>query len=90
MIFEWDEKKAAANIAKHGISFERAIQVFADNSRIVRVDDRFAYGEERLITIGHLEERLCVVVYVERLETTIRIISARKANKREIKEYGNR
>ncbi|NET59717.1 MAG: BrnT family toxin [Symploca sp. SIO2E6] len=41
MIFEWDKAKAAANLEKHGISFEIAIQVFADNKRIVRIDDRF-------------------------------------------------
>lgn len=80
--FEWDEDKAISNVKKHGLSFELAAQVFLDDERLVIVDERFSYGEERFITLGHIAERLCVVVYTDR-DDVIRIISARKANKRE-------
>lgn len=89
MIFEWDDKKAVANVEKHGLSFDNAIRIFADDKRRSVVDDRFDYGEERLITMGRIDGRLSVVVYTEK-EDIIRIISARKANKKEQKKYGNR
>lgn len=88
MQFEWDDDKAAANAEKHGISFELAAYVFFDDHRLIAIDDRFDYGEERIITMGHVENRLHVVVYTE-TEDTIRIISARKANKREQERYAN-
>jgi uncharacterized protein len=89
MIFEWDDKKDTANIIKHGFSFEDAIRIFADDRRIVAVDNRIDYGEERLVTTGYINSRLCVVVYTEQGDI-IRIISARKANEREKKKHGNR
>ncbi|MFV1563936.1 MULTISPECIES: BrnT family toxin [unclassified Phaeobacter] len=88
MQFEWDSDKAALNARKHGISFELAALVFLDDDRLIALDDRFDYGEERMITMGHIENRLHVVVYTE-TEDTIRIISARKANKREQERYAN-
>jgi uncharacterized protein len=88
MDFEWDTEKAEVNLSKHGIRFDDAIRVFADNCRIINVDNRKDYGEERLITTGHIENRLCVVVYTEKLDV-IRIISARKANKKEQIKYDN-
>ena len=88
MQFEWDSDKAALNARKHGISFELAALVFLDDDRLIAIDDRFDYGEERIITMGHIENRLHVVVYTE-TEDTIRIISARKANKREQERYAN-
>lgn len=88
MQFEWDSDKAAANAEKHGISFELAAYVFFDDHRLTAIDDRRDYGEERKITMGHVENRLHVVVYTE-TEDTIRIISARKANKREQERYAN-
>ncbi|MBU4527916.1 MAG: BrnT family toxin [Hoeflea sp.] len=88
MQFEWDSDKAALNLEKHGICFEVAALVFLDDSRLTAIDDRFDYGEDRMITLGHIEERLHVVVYT-RIQDTIRIISARKANKREQARYAN-
>ena len=89
MNFEWDDEKAASNIEKHGLDFEDAIRIFADDHRLVTVDDRVDYGEERLVATGYIHNRLCVVVYTEQ-EDVIRIISARKANEREQKKHGNR
>ena len=86
--FEWDDDKETANIRKHGLSFDDAIRIFKDASRATVIDNRFDYGEERLVTTGLIRERLCVVVYTKNNQT-IRIISARKANKRERKKHGN-
>jgi uncharacterized protein len=88
MQFEWDSVKAALNLEKHGIGFELAALIFLDDGRLTAIDDRFDYGEDRLITIGHIDERLHVVVYTH-TEDIIRIISARKANKREQARYAN-
>ena len=86
MNFEWDDKKEATNRAKHGLGFEQAIAIFADTERIVDVDSRSNYGEERLITTGYIQGRLCVVVYTEH-KNVLRLISARKANVREQKYH---
>ena len=84
MNFEWDAKKAQKNLEKHGVRFEIASAVFVDPDRITVIDDRFYYGEERLVTLGQTHDGILVVVTTEREEgDTIRIISARKANKRE-------
>tara|TARA_R110002020_G_scaffold36134_11_gene108647 strand:- start:1220 stop:1507 length:288 start_codon:yes stop_codon:yes gene_type:complete len=88
MQFEWDSGKADLNATKHGVGFELAALVFLDDDRLTAIDSRFDYGEERLITIGHIEGRLHVVVYTL-IKDTIRIISARKANKREQARYAD-
>lgn len=59
--FEWDDAKAAANLAKHGVSFEQAREAFDDPFAIDFVDDREDYGEPRLILLGMVESRLLVV-----------------------------
>ena len=88
MKFDWDDDKAAINISKHNIAFDLAALVFLDENRLTACDNRFGYGEERMITMGQIDNRLHVIVYTER-EGVIRIISARKANKREQERYGN-
>ena len=88
MNFEWDDKKAQKNLKEHGVSFEKVTVLFLNNKRLISVDRRNDYGEERFITLGMVEKRLHVVVYTER-GGSIRIISARKANKKEQKRYGN-
>ncbi len=86
MEFEWDEKKNKANIRRHGISFELASIIFNDFV-ISRWDKRSYGGEEREISYGRIRgERIIVVVHIDRGEK-IRIISARKANKKERKIY---
>jgi uncharacterized protein len=84
--FEWDDRKAAANYANHGIGFELANGVFRDPFAIERLDDREDYGEERFILIGGVEQLVLCVTYTER-QGRIRLISARRATKREQNEY---
>ena len=86
MEYEWDPDKAAANLQKHGISFADAVAVFSDEFALNVADD-FA-DEERFIILGtDAFGRLLVVVYTWRGEHSIRIISARKATRREHKQY---
>lgn len=85
--FEWDENKNIINRSKHKIDFADAIQVFFDDRRITRHDNRNDYGEDRYQVIGMAYERVLFVVYIERNENTIRVISARKANKKERLAY---
>lgn len=86
MQFEWDDSKAEANYAKHGIPFNLAVRVFDDPFRLEIEDDRFDYGEERIITLGLIDGRVYVVIYTPR-DDHCRIISARKANARESRRY---
>jgi uncharacterized DUF497 family protein len=90
MEFEWDSDKAESNAKKHGIRFEVATAVFDDPNRITVIDDRFDYNEEWLVTLGKTSDGVLVVMTTERDDPPrIRIISARKANKREGRRYGN-
>lgn len=89
MIYLWDKKKNDANIRKHGVDFSDVPAIF-ERPIIRNIDIRHDYGEERWIAIGLLKFHLiAVVVYVEKTEDTIRIISARKANKHEETYYKN-
>jgi uncharacterized DUF497 family protein len=83
MKYDWDEAKNRKNIAKHGLSFEDAEQVFAGPC-VSFEDDRFAYGEERLITLGLLAGRLVVIAHAPHDDGT-RIVSRGKGNRREQK-----
>jgi uncharacterized DUF497 family protein len=80
--FEWNEEKNAANIRKHGFDFEEAWEIF-ESPMLIALDAREDYGEERWIGIGFLRERIVVLVFSERKDNTIRIISLRKALKHE-------
>jgi uncharacterized DUF497 family protein len=83
IIFEWDSKKNRSNIEKHGVSFEEASTVFQDTLSLTIDDPLHSIDEERLILIGMSQKnRILVVVHTER-EDNIRIISARKTNKKE-------
>ncbi|HEX8633509.1 MAG TPA: BrnT family toxin [Pyrinomonadaceae bacterium] len=82
MHFEWNEQKNAANIRKHGFDFEDAWEIF-EAPMLIALDTREDYGEERWIGIGLLRERIVVLVFSERKDNTIRIISLRKALKHE-------
>ena len=86
MEFEWDTRKAAQNIAKHGVPFEYAARVFLDAHRVDREDERRDYREERRLTLGKIDGRLFAVAYTPRGEL-IRLISARKASEREQRRY---
>ena len=84
--YEWDEEKAAANFAKHGVRFEDACEVFRDPFAIEMFDDRFDYGEDRYAIIGIAKGRMLFVAYSMRIEV-IRIISARGAEPLEQRWY---
>jgi len=87
LLFEWDEKKAKSNHHKHGITFEEASTAFADDLSITIEDPVHSEEEDRLILIGlSSTSNTLVVVHVERAEV-LRIISARKASKKEQKFY---
>lgn len=87
MELEWDTEKAARNLAKHGVAFEDAERVFYDPGRIEAYDGRNDYGEDRWATIGLAYSAVLYVVYTVRDEETVRLISARKANAQERKQY---
>ena len=84
-VFEWDEVKAAENLAKHGVDFEQ-VEAFELDEAVIRKDGRAAYGETRLVALGPLNGRLHVLVFTLRGEK-IRVISLRKANSRERSHY---
>ncbi len=84
-MFEWDESKAIENKSKHGISFADTFAVFEDSNAVTLED--FRKGEQRYVTIGmDAFGRILVVVYTWR-EENIRIISARKAVRYEVRQY---
>jgi uncharacterized DUF497 family protein len=90
VIFEWDPKKAESNEAKHGISFPEAASVFLDPMAWTFPDPDHSIEEERFITVGiSLNGEFVVVAHVELEEDRIRIISARRATKRERHDYEN-
>ena len=87
MRLAWDEAKAIANVAKHGVSFHEAATVFGDPLSITYPDPDHSIGEERYITFGRSASgRLLVVAHVER-QDTMRLISARQGTRRERKIY---
>jgi len=89
MIYEWDEAKNRSNFAKHGLDFADAERVLTGPC-VTFVDDRFAYGEKRLISLGLLAGRVVVIAHAPRGDEITRIISMRKANRREQKIYEKR
>ena len=86
MIYEWDEAKNRSNIRKHGIGFAEAEEMFRGNL-LVRPNTREDYGEERWIAIGMIQGRFAFAAFAEPSPGTIRIISLRKADNEERKEY---
>ena len=85
--FDWDDVKAAANLAKHGVSFDEASTVFGDPHTVTIFDDRHSDAEDRFIDIGMAATgRILVVMYTETTER-IRIISSRKAMPTERRQY---
>ena len=86
--FTWDPKKSDINFRKHKVSFKEAQTCFFDPMHILIDDPDHSDKEERMILIGvSSRARLLVVVHAEIIENEIRIISARKANRRETKQY---
>jgi uncharacterized protein len=83
--FDWDERKNELNLAKHGIDFDDASEVFY-GPILLRQSNR--NNEERWIAVGHSDSQLIAVVFTRRADV-IRIISARRARKNEEREYRN-
>lgn len=85
--FEWDPKKAASNVKKHGVDFQEAATVFGDPLAVLREDPDHSIGEMRYLLLGtSTRERLLVVAFAERSPRT-RLISARLATRRERRQY---
>ncbi len=95
MKFEWDAAKAKTNLEKHGIAFEEAATIFFDVHGLEIPDEKHSSDESRSLRLGmSLHSRILLVVYTERTrgdhEEIIRIISARKAGKKERSLYFGR
>ena len=86
MVYEWDAVKARANLRKHGVSFEEAATVFRDPLAWTFVDPDHSGGEEREITIGRSARQLILFASHCLRRDRIRIVSARKATRRERKQ----
>ena len=87
LTFKWDHRKAAANLRKHGVSFEEATTVFGDPLSLTIADPEASRGEHRFVIVGlSHRSRLLVVIHTERGDN-IRIINARAASRREKKAY---
>ena len=89
--FEWDPRKASANLAKHGVSFEEAQTAFSDEGALL-LDDPESANEDRFVLLGlSAKLRVLVVVHCYRGEdAVIRLISARKADRLERQQYVTR
>lgn len=87
LAFEWDEKKARSNLAKHAVSFEEASTVFGDPLSLTIPDPAHSQAENRFIVLGQSHQgKMLVVVHTERGEH-IRVISARRASRKERRNY---
>jgi uncharacterized DUF497 family protein len=85
--FEWNRRKAAANFSKHGVSFQEALTVFGDQLARIFDDEDHSIEEKREIIVGRsINERLLVVCFTSQGES-VRIFSARRATRRERKDY---
>ena len=92
LVFEWDSNKAAANVRKHGVTFEEAKSIFSDEALLTIPDDFHSDDERRFLSVGLSEKaRVLLVVNTESDgmadEIVIRIVSARKATPKERKRY---
>jgi uncharacterized DUF497 family protein len=87
MRFQWDPKKNMANLKKHGVRFEEAMDIFLDASRVTKYDVMHSQYEDRWNVVGCARVRTLFVTVVEITDDIIRIISARKATTKEKEEY---
>lgn len=87
--FEWDEQKAKSNVLKHSVDFFEASTVFLDEDSLLISDPDHSIGEERFLILGLSKKGNLLVVShcYKQKENIIRIISARKANKKEARDY---
>jgi len=87
MRFEWNDYKAESNALKHGITFEKAVTIFADPYLLFTEDFQHSQGEEREWAIEEVEDGSIVVVVFTMRGEQLRIISARRATKKECQRY---
>jgi uncharacterized DUF497 family protein len=88
MPIDWDSTKSAANLKKHGVSFEDAANLLASDVDYLEIyDEQHSEDEDRFIAIGPSSRGVIVVVYTERDDNSVRIISARVATKAERERY---
>ena len=88
MEFEWDDKKAEANFRKHGVRFSEAVSVWLDGNSLETPDPEHSEIEERWVRLGYSSHaRMLLIIFVEKNEEKIRIISARKATIKEQSQY---
>jgi uncharacterized protein len=88
MRYVWDQAKDVLNKRKHDLSLAEGIPALEDPERDMWIDNRFDYGEERIVTLGMGQRQVLYVVSTERDEDCIRLISVRRAEYDEIKRYG--
>ena len=88
MEFEWDQDKSDACFTERGFDFAYVLRAFMDVDRLIHKDTRWDYGEDRYQLLGAIDGRVFFVAYTIR-GTVLRIISARKANQREVNDYEN-
>jgi len=86
--FEWDPRKADANLRKHAVTFDEAMTVFEDEESITIPDPDHSVGEERYLVVGASSRRRVLVVSHAERGDNVRIISARYADARERRKYG--
>jgi len=86
MEISYDNNKNHSNKEKHGVPLKLGASVLSDPNRITVLDVRFTYNEDRFVCYGKVNNRVWVCVFTER-EDTIRVISVRKANSREVRRY---
>ncbi|MGH8537551.1 MAG: BrnT family toxin [Gammaproteobacteria bacterium] len=86
MLYTWDEEKRKINRAKHGVDLADAVLIFEDFC-LIREDVTEGYAEQRFLAIGRAGERILTMVYTLPEEDTIRIISVRRADRRERRRY---
>ena len=91
-VFDWDPRKAESNLSKHGVSFEDALTVFLDPRALTIFDEDHSDDEERWITVGEATGPKLLLVVHTHVEVTddvaaVRIISARRPNRKEASQY---
>jgi uncharacterized protein len=88
VVFEWDPRKARANLRQHGIGFSEAVSVFTDPLARIFLDEDHSSEEQREIIIGYsVARRLLLVSFTERVKDRVRIISSRRATRGEQGDY---
>ena len=88
MLFEWDPKKDNANREKHGLSFDEVTEMFTSGTDFLEIyDEKHSDEEDRFVAIGPIRAGVVVVIYTERQDDIVRIVSARKATKKEVRLF---